>query len=173
MLPSPALTYGRNGAVGAADRDVQHHVAHQRLHARIEIEQIEVAGAAGELEEIRRHAVVDFEAEDVVDEVAKAAAQREALLEFVVQIVDDELVGGAAEHTAEIRREQPVGARGGGDRRQHEHEQNGFLHGLTAEPEGDADGGAPVIEVLETEVLVEEIIVREGSSSSCCSRPRK
>src|SRR5688500_19043503 len=51
-------------AVGAAHWQRQHDVPHQRLHARIEVEQVEVVGAAGELEEVRRRTVIPLDAED-------------------------------------------------------------------------------------------------------------
>ena len=89
IVPRPAVRYGLEARAGrSADRDRDHHVAHQRLDARIEIEQIEIVGAAGELKEVRRDVVIDLEAEHALGAIAEAAAEVDALLELIVEIVE-------------------------------------------------------------------------------------
>ena len=110
-------------AARAADRDGDNHVGHQRLDARVKVEDVKFVRAAGELEEVGRDTVIDLESEDPLAHVGEAAAEADALLELVIEIVQHELIGGAAEDDAQVRRQQPVGSRRRRDGAEKQHQQ--------------------------------------------------
>ena len=72
----------------AADGNANDEAAHQCGHARVDVEELEVFVAFGQLKEIRRVVEVDFEPEDAAAHCCQAAAEVGALLECLIERVD-------------------------------------------------------------------------------------